>query len=117
MLLTNIRFMHMDEKNWDRPEDFNPNRWLDSSSATRDRGGRRKPELIHHHSAYIPYGLGERRCTGEGIAKVGFLILAVSLLRNFWFEAEKGKEIPTLVGAGGFAFSPRPFNVVLNPRH
>ena len=111
MVMANIRFMHMDEKNWVRPNDFDPTRWFDSRVK-----GASKPELIHH-SAYIPYGVGKRICTGKNIAKVGFLVLSVSLVRNFWFEAEKGKELPTLVGFGPFAYTPRPFKVVLNPRY
>jgi cytochrome P450 len=73
------------------PEVFDPGRWL----------GDRAPAIPRH--AYIPFGLGPRRCLGEGFAwQEGVLVLA-TLLQTWAFEP-----------VDGMADRPRP-GVTLNP--
>ena len=110
MVRGNIRYVHHDPENWKRPNEFDPNRWLNSATADG------RPELIHH-SSFMPFGVGERRCLGENVAKVGYLIFGVSLLKKFQFEAENRKKLPSLVGQGPLTYNPQLFDVAIKLRH
>ena len=110
MIVGNIRFAHKDPEIWERPDDFDPNRWLNLATADG------RPELIHH-SSFMPFGVGERRCVGENVAKVGYLIFGVSLLKKFRFEAENRKKLPSLVGQGPVFYNPQSFDVAIKLRH
>ncbi|NEU55387.1 cytochrome P450 [Halorussus sp. MSC15.2] len=48
--------LHRDQRFWDAPEEFRPERWLGD-------GGRERPEY-----AYFPFGGGPRRCIGQQFA-------------------------------------------------
>jgi cytochrome P450 len=48
---------HRDGRFWDDPETFRPRRWLDDS-----------PSDDRPDSAYLPYGIGPRRCVGRRMA-------------------------------------------------
>jgi len=53
---------HRDGRFWDDPETFRPRRWLDDADETADDSPDR-PD-----SAYLPYGIGPRRCVGRQMA-------------------------------------------------
>ncbi|XP_033099556.1 cytochrome P450 2U1-like, partial [Anneissia japonica] len=54
----NIWGLHHDERYWEHPDRFNPDRFLDSDG-----------QLDINKDSYFPFGLGKRRCPGEGFAK------------------------------------------------
>jgi cytochrome P450 len=60
------------------PEVFDPGRWL----------GDRDPAIPRH--AYIPFGLGPRRCLGEGFAWQGGVLVLATLLQTWAFEPVDG---------------------------
>lgn len=67
--------LHRHERLWDRPDEFDPDRWRTESGAKSKR------------EAYIPFSAGPRVCTGAGFAMAeGVLMLAV-LMQAFRFEA------------------------------
>lgn len=67
--------LHRHERLWDRPDEFDPDRWRTESGEKSKR------------DAYIPFSAGPRVCTGAGFAMVeGILMLAV-LVRAFQFES------------------------------
>lgn len=56
---------HRSPRWWDRPEMFDPDRWLPEAAANRPK------------YAYFPFGAGRRQCIGEGFAWMqGTLVLA-----------------------------------------
>jgi cytochrome P450 len=58
--------LHRDERFFDDPESFHPERWLDGE------------RLTPPSKAYFPFGIGPRRCIGEGFALLeAQLVLAV----------------------------------------
>ncbi len=71
--------LHRHERLWDRPDEFDPERWATENGKKCQR------------EAYVPFSAGPRVCTGAGFAMVeGPLILSM-LLRRYRFETIQGK--------------------------
>ena len=71
--------LHRQERLWERPDDFDPNRWDSENGKTCQR------------NAYIPFSAGPRVCTGAGFAMVEGPLLLSMLLRNYRFELVEGQ--------------------------
>jgi len=72
-----VKMAHLDPRYWDRPNEFMPERFYDSSWKKVD-------------GQYFPFALGPRACIGEQLAiSEGMLILAY-LLQNFHFSPVEG---------------------------
>ena len=72
--------LHRHERLWDKPDQFDPDRWGTENGKQCQR------------EAYIPFSAGSRVCTGAGFAMVeGPLILSM-ILRAFRIEAVEGRE-------------------------
>ncbi|WP_132058147.1 cytochrome P450 [Halorussus amylolyticus] len=65
--------LHRDDRFWDDPEAFRPERWLE---ADRDR-----PEY-----AYFPFGGGPRRCIGRQFAMVEAQLAVATVARDWTFD-------------------------------
>lgn len=73
--------LHRHRLLWDRPDAFDPSRFLGSASATIDR------------FAYLPFGAGPRRCIGSSFAlQEATLVLAV-IVRHFNFRMRAGHAV------------------------
>ncbi|MEY7848815.1 cytochrome P450 [Natrarchaeobius sp. A-rgal3] len=66
--------LHRDERFYDAPEEFRPERWIDGSK--RDR-----PEY-----AYFPFGGGPRHCIGMRFATLEMKLIVATVLRRFDLE-------------------------------
>ena len=66
--------LHRHERIWDRPDDFDPDRYATEEGKHCLR------------EAYIPFSSGARVCTGAGFAMVEGPLLLAMLLRKFKFE-------------------------------
>ena len=91
-----------DPKYWDDPEKFKPERFITDGK-------------IEIPSAFIPFGVGKRRCIGEAIGKTAAFLTFSNLLANFEF-AHKGKNID-MKQTGGLTYGPHPYSVVVTKRH
>lgn len=72
--------------NWERPEEFMPERWLDVpvetyvyDSTTQTCGGRKG-------ITFMPFSEGPRNCVGQSLAKMEVLTLLAKILANFRIE-------------------------------
>ncbi|KPN29685.1 cytochrome P450 119 [Halolamina pelagica] len=65
--------VHRDERWWDDPDSFNPDRWLGETD---------RPEY-----AYFPFGGGPRHCIGMRFARLELRLAVAVLLASFRFEA------------------------------
>jgi cytochrome P450 len=65
---------HRDERWFDDPETFVPERWIDQKPGTLPRG------------AYFPFGLGPRACIGASIAMTEAVVIVSELWRRFRLE-------------------------------
>jgi cytochrome P450 len=72
--------LHRHERIWDRPDEFDPDRW-------QTEAGR-----LCARDAYIPFSSGPRVCTGAGFAMVEGPLLLAMLVRAFQFERVDGRD-------------------------
>lgn len=77
--------VHRDDRWWDNPTEFRPERWVDEESDARSE------------FAYFPFGGGRRRCIGAEFAMVEAQLILATLAREWDVEltSEKPPE-PTL---------------------
>ena len=66
--------LHRHERLWERPDDFDPDRWQTENGKTCQR------------NAYIPFSAGQRVCTGAGFAMIEGPLLLSMILRRFRFD-------------------------------
>ncbi|ELU03083.1 hypothetical protein CAPTEDRAFT_221064 [Capitella teleta] len=105
-VLLNLWALSRDPKVWNEPYTFNPNRFL-------------KPDGSFDGSKVenmMPFGAGMRRCPGESSGKVLVPMVAAALIANFVIEPPTGVT-PDLEPLFGISLTPKPYQVVLKPRH
>jgi cytochrome P450 len=73
--------MHRDERYYDDPLAFRPERWLDGLQDRLPAG------------AYFPFSTGPRRCIGEGFALLEAAIVIATLAQKFKFRLVPGTEV------------------------
>ena len=71
--------LHRQERLWDNPDGFDPDRWETENGKTCQR------------DAYIPFSSGARVCTGAGFAMVEGVLLLAQMCQAFRFEADKDR--------------------------
>jgi cytochrome P450 len=75
-----IHAIHHDERYWDRPEDFDPTRFMP---------GAPRP----HRSAYLPFGGGRRACIGQSFALMEMVAIAAMLSQRFTYDLVPGHPV------------------------
>jgi cytochrome P450 len=75
LVLASQWVMHRDPRFWDKPEDFRPERWFETS--VKDAGQK---------YIYFPFGGGVRRCIGESFAWSEGILLIAALARSWKLE-------------------------------
>lgn len=73
--------MHRHVKYWDRPDTFDPDRFMPDGPGETTPG------------AYIPFGAGPHTCVGAGFAAVEAALILASLTRSFEFHIEDADRI------------------------
>jgi cytochrome P450 len=73
--------MHRDERYYDDPDTFRPERWLEGLAERLPAG------------AYFPFGDGPRRCIGQGFALLESALVIATLAQRFHFELEAGASV------------------------
>ncbi|RDA92473.1 hypothetical protein CP533_6463 [Ophiocordyceps camponoti-saundersi (nom. inval.)] len=79
----NTQEAHLDARTWDRPDSFDPERWLSSNGADSSR-------------PFWPFSAGSRVCIGKHFALQEMHLTLVSLLRRFHFEHVPGQDEETV---------------------
>ncbi|XP_039196428.1 cytochrome P450 2J2-like [Crotalus tigris] len=82
MIIPDLRSVLLDPEQWETPEEFNPNHFLDKDGKFMER------------EEFLPFGIGERICVGEQLARIEIFIFLTNLLRAFSFRLPEGvKEL------------------------
>ena len=96
-ILFNLYSLHYDANHWEKPHEFNPERWLNAD-------GSLKKEKVSH---YLPFSAGTRVCLGEKMAKVQMFLITAKLIRNFEICQYHEEKLPGLDERGpGGTYSP-----------
>jgi cytochrome P450 len=66
---------------WSEPERFDPDRWLEARGEPR------------HAFAYLPFGLGGRRCVGEDFALLELRAVLARVLQRFHVEVDAAHPV------------------------
>lgn len=99
-----INSVHMDPTLWQKPEEFNPGRFLDNEGKVR------KPEY------FIPFGVGRRKCLGDILARMELFLFFSSMAHTFNIHLPVGQAMPSLKGCVGVTISPEKFKICFTAR-
>lgn len=81
-----IYSLHRNPKFWNRPDDFDPSRWLRSADdPQRDLG-------VSCPGAYLPFALGPRNCVGQPLAHIILRVLLSRIIHRFRIRDERVEE-------------------------
>ncbi|XP_019411032.1 PREDICTED: steroid 17-alpha-hydroxylase/17,20 lyase, partial [Crocodylus porosus] len=105
-VIVNVWAIHHDRDEWDKPEEFNPGRFLD------ERGQR----IYSPTTSYMPFGLGVRACLGEVLAKMELFLLLSWILQRFTLELPAHHPLPSLEGKFGIVLQATGFDIKAVPR-
>ena len=105
-ILANIWGVHNDPAIWESPQEFRPERHLNSSG-----------EFVHSNHV-IPFSLGPRRCLGEQLAMMEIFFILVSMVQKFQFLPDPdASELPDIEsGTPSILFTPKNFCLVAKER-
>jgi cytochrome P450 len=78
IILISMYTTHRDARFFREPDAFRPERWLDGLEKRLPRG------------AFIPFGLGSRKCVGASFAMMEATLLLATIARRWRFELDTG---------------------------
>ncbi|XP_060540914.1 cytochrome P450 2J2-like [Pantherophis guttatus] len=104
-IITDLRSVLFDPEQWETPEEFNPNHFLDKDGNFLNR------------EAFLPFGLGQRACIGEQLARTEIFIFLTNLLRAFSFRAPEGMKELKKTPIAKVTVHPQPYKLCAIPTH
>jgi cytochrome P450 len=108
--MSNLWAIHYNEKYWDRPEVFDPTRFLGSNR-----------EFSPKHFAFHPFGIGRRICLGEKLALADLFLITIRLLQttsDYMIVLPEGEGSANLEPNPNVLFlnAPNPYKVMLKKK-
>ncbi|KAK5575263.1 hypothetical protein RB653_010520 [Dictyostelium firmibasis] len=98
-ILINYHALSRNEEYYDNPNEFNPNRFLNSDS----------------NIAFMPFSIGPRNCVGSNFAQDEIYIALSNMILNFKFKSIDGKQVDESQ-TYGLTLKPNPFKLILEKR-
>ncbi|XP_069479838.1 vitamin D 25-hydroxylase [Ambystoma mexicanum] len=102
-VITNLYSVHFDEKYWNNPSVFYPERFLDNSGQFVKK------------EAFVPFSLGRRHCLGEQLARMEMFLFFTALLQRFHLHLPHGL-VPNLKPKLGMTLQPHPYPICAERR-
>lgn len=93
-VIINLWALHHNEKEWHRPDQFMPERFLDPTGS----------QLISPSLSYLPFGAGPRSCVGENLARQALFLFMSWMLQRFDLEVPDDGQLPSLEGKPNVVF-------------
>ncbi|XP_004620779.2 cytochrome P450 2A13-like [Sorex araneus] len=94
-----------DPKFFARPQDFNPQHFLDENGQFKK------------NDAFVPFSLGKRYCFGEGLARMELFLFLTTIMQNFRFKSPQApQDIDVSPKNVGFATIPPTYTMSFQPR-
>ena len=109
MVMTNLWALHHDPDEWDEPEVFRPERFLDEK-------GNFSPSGPQGFRSFLPFSAGRRVCLGESLSKAELFLVSARLLHQFKFERAPGKPLADLTGLVGVVLVPKSYELIVKNR-
>lgn len=109
MMMTNLWAIHHDADEWESPDVFNPQRFLDAEGNFSTSGPT-------GYRSYLPFSAGRRVCLGESLAKTELFLVSSKLLHRFTFEKAPEKPLPNLTGKAGVVLLPGSYEICIKNR-
>ncbi|XP_007444242.2 cytochrome P450 2J6-like, partial [Python bivittatus] len=103
IIVPDLRSVLLDPEEWETPEKFNPNHFL-------DKDGNFKAQ-----EAFLPFGKGSRVCLGEQLARIEIFIMLTSLLKTFSFQLPEGEKELNDKPIVAMSMHPHPFKLCAVP--
>ncbi|KAJ8029290.1 Cytochrome P450 2U1 [Holothuria leucospilota] len=101
IIIPNFHVLFTDEKKWDVPEKFAPERFLDKDGNYVKRDD------------FIPFSTGRRLCIGEQLARMELFIFFTHILQKMSFSVPDGRRTPPAEGFDGFTHKPKAYEVLI----
>eukprot|EP00794_Sanderia_malayensis_P011969 gene11969-13206_t len=105
-IVFNLWSIHRDERQWENPDDFRPERWLDEQGCM----------IPEREKSFMPFSAGRRVCLGEPLARTEVFLFLTRILCKYSIDKAPGQPLPSLDGNRSVIHTPKPFEVVFNPR-
>lgn len=102
----NLYGLTRDERYWEEPEKFNPERFLNKSGQVRE-------ELL---DKYYPFSLGKRRCFAEHLARLQIFMFFSNLMHKCKFEKVVGETLSFESVTGAICTPKENFKAIIKPR-
>ncbi|XP_015679159.2 cytochrome P450 2J5-like [Protobothrops mucrosquamatus] len=103
MIMADLRSVLLDPEQWETPEEFNPNHFLDKDGKFIER------------EEFLPFGIGERVCMGELLARIEIFIFLTSLLKAFSFRLPAGVKVLNEAPIVKATMNPHPYKLCAIP--
>jgi len=105
-LIPNLCYLHMNEGVWGDPQNFRPERFLNSDNS----------QVVRNENLQAFQG-GKRVCIGEAVAKDALFLVVVKLFQAFKISTDPDNPEPSFEPDVGLALMPKPYKVKLESRN
>ncbi|KAL4952025.1 cytochrome P450 [Aspergillus filifer] len=121
MFFANTWAISHDESEYDAPNIFNPDRWLDGNKFGTKASATMDMDAGEQRKTSYGWGAGRRICSGQKMAEVSLKINIAKMVWAFDIQRDEGqgKQVDVSVKTGyegGFLVCPKRFPVKIKPR-
>jgi len=96
-VLVNVYAVMRDPESWANPDEFMPERFLESSE---EKIGEHQMEFKGQNFRFLPFGSGRRGCPGASLAMMIMHAAVGALVQCFDWKIKDGKEVDLTPGPG-----------------